>query len=106
MHPVVGEIDHRAAVRMSATSDRVAFVGAISRLVPDTSSPMQMVGDRLDETVGVAMVAIARARLTLHSRDDVPEMSDDRIRCEQVAVFVEVGAPRIDHALCAFYACR
>ncbi len=59
---------------------------------------MQVIGDRLNTTVGKWMVLLRGTSLAVHAWHNVPQMSDHGVCCKEVTVLVEVRAPRIDHA--------
>src|SRR5690606_11834744 len=88
----VAEVDHRAAVRVSA-AELIGDREVLRR--PALSTVVEARGDRLDLAIDV--IGKMRSRLTdiPCARDHVIEVRDDTGRDERLAVIVEVDAPRI-----------
>ena len=92
--PVVSEVDHRPRVRVTAPE----FILAAAGLAPMLRIPMQMIGGLIEKLIDVRIKILAEHPLVMRARHDVPEMSDDVIREERLAVVIPIEAPRIRRA--------
>src|SRR5205823_4381447 len=94
LRPVITEVGHQTGMRVSAT--RLAMDAlAAARRGPGTAAPVQVIGGGVDEIIAKAVVVKAIHALVVCAGDHVPEMANDTIDEERLAVLIEVQAPRI-----------
>src|SRR5438132_10177965 len=85
VRPVFAEVDHGPDVRMAAAGVTVlALAGA--RTLPRTARPVKMIGAGVDQTVAVGVEVLAIHALEMGARHHVPEMADDAVGDEHLAV--------------------
>ena len=94
--PVIAEVDHRARVGVATTGIVVNFPGA--RFLPGPAAPVEMFGNRGKQRVGVRIDVLPEHPLVVGTGHHMPEVGDDAVRGEQLAVLVEIDPPGIRRA--------
>ena len=95
--PVPAEVNHAAAVRMSASEGDL--LSSRTRLLPFLAGPMQVIRTGLDVLVGVRIEMFAVHSLEARARHDVPQVADDVVGKEELPVLVPIMPPWIGCAV-------
>ncbi len=96
--PVVGQVDHRADVRVAA-AERLVDPVPLARVLPAPAGPVQVVGAGLHQLVEVRVEVVAVHPIEVGAGDHAEQVGDHAVGDERLAVVVEVQAPRIGGAV-------
>ena len=94
-------VNHQADVRVAATDTGGRGGDAqLPHIGPHLAAiPMVMVGVLVDEFVNARIRIVAVHPLKVRSLDAVPEVADDRVDEEHLAVLIPIHAPRVSRAV-------
>ena len=98
LRPVRAAVDHQADVGMAAAGGAGLVGDAEADVAPLLAGiPMDMVGHLRDEVVDMRLEVRAVHPFGVGAVHRMPEMPDDGVDDERLAVLVEVGAPGVCH---------